>query len=195
MATRRYQVRMQGTSGLPEDVYENVLYFDTNSFDTVEGTCDGIHAAYDAFPRWAGSDGMEIRVYEPEGGQPVFRKEYTFAKGGALQAPAELAICLSYATVDDPDQSTARRRGRIYLGPLATTATDSPRPATAVINDVLNLGEALAQVGFAANTTWHMYSVRDLVSAKIESIWCDDAWDTQRRRGAAPTMRTVRDVQ
>ena len=195
MAVHRYQVRLQGDTNLPADVYENTLYFDTNALDNLEGTCDGISAAYPAHLPLAGINGLQIRVYELAGGQPIFQKDYpTFAMPGNT-GPGEVAICLSYAAVDDPDASTRRRRGRIYLGPLASTPISAPRPNATLIDQVLDFGEALAQIGSASNRPWHLYSPTDNATAKIESIWCDDAWDTQRRRGLAPTARTVRDVQ
>ena len=101
----------------------------------------------------------------------------------------------TYATVDDPEQSVPRRRGRIYLGPIAGTLAGTDRPGATIIDAVLDLGEGIAQVGMANNTTWVMRSQLDNSYHKIESIWCDDAWDTQRRRGLKPLQRTVRDVQ
>jgi hypothetical protein len=195
MPTHRYQVRLQGISGFPQDVYENVLYFDTTALDNVEGTCDGISEAYDAMSVLAGWSGLEVRVYELAGGQPIFQKEYPNVQATGASGPGEVALCLSYATVDDPEASTGRRRGRIYLGPLTSGQVSAPRPGPALIEEVLDLGEALASIGFASATTWHMFSKTDNQSIKIESIWCDNAWDTQRRRGLDPTVRTTRDVQ
>lgn len=195
MAVHQYQARWLGVSQLPEDVFENVLYFDTTSIDTVEGTADGIVAAFDAWGRHSGINGAEVRAYDLEGGQPIFTKTYAYDHSTTAGAPPEVALCLSYATVDDPTLSTARRRGRIYLGPLRQTDVQDNRPQATLITDSLALGQALAQIGFASDTTWVMYSRTDQQTAKIESIWVDDAWDTQRRRGLAPTARTVQDVQ
>lgn len=195
MAVDRYQVRLLGSSGLPEDVFENVLYFDTNTPDSREGCADGIAAAYDAFPHSAGWDGLEVRIYELAGGQPIESYEYPSVAGKGTPGATEVAVCLSYATVDDVEQSTKRRRGRIYIGPYASSYVTASRPNSTIRDAVLDLGEALASIGTADLTTWHMYSQTDQIAVKIESIWCDDAWDTQRRRGLAPTMREVRDVQ
>ncbi len=195
MPVNRFVVRLQGVSNLPKDVYENVLYFDGDWPDSHEGNSDEIIAAYSALPILGGIASAQIRVYELEGGQPVFQKDYPTFNKTAETGPGEVAVCLSYATVDDPELSTGRRRGRIYIGPLAAAQVGSARPGSTLRAAVLDLGEALAQVGFAANTTWMMYSPTDSESAKIESIWCDDAWDTQRRRGLDPTTRDVRDVQ
>jgi hypothetical protein len=195
MADHRYLVRLQGLTGLPEDVYENTLYYETSALDTIEGRCDDIAAAYDAMPLLAGWNGMQIRVYELAGGQPIEQHDYPSAASTGETGPGEVAICLSYATVDDPEASTGRRRGRIYLGPLGAAQVGQHLVSDTQIDAVLDFGELLAGTGFASATTWKMYSPTDNVTAKIESIWCDDAWDTQRRRGLAPTKRIVRDVQ
>jgi len=198
MADFDFQVVLKHVSGLPEDVAINTLHFEVTGPDTLEGTCDGIHAAYQALkPVLSNSyPNMTIKVYPPGPNLsgPSFQKDYAFAGGGA-PCPSEVALCLSYATVDNPDASLPRRRGRIYLGPLAANAIGEPRPGTTMRDYALDLGVALSQIGFGANTTWTMFSKIDNAYAKIESIWCDDAWDTQRRRGLRPTMREVRDVQ
>jgi hypothetical protein len=195
MAVKQFQVRLKGLSALPEDVYENVLFFEVNAPDTVEGNCDEIAAAYDALSFTGGWNQLEIRVYELAGGQPTFQKTYAIASVSTLTGPGEVAVCLSYAANDDPGLVGPRRRGRIYIGPIAFNWVQDPRPAPVLRQNLLVFGQALASVGSAANTTWLMYSRTDLVTAKIESIWVDDAWDTQRRRGLAPTLRDVQLVQ
>lgn len=195
MATHRYQVRLQGLSGLPKDVYENTIYYETGALDTIEGRCDDLAAAYDAMPLLAGWHGLEVRVYDLAGGQPIEQHAYPDAASTGETGPGEVAICLSYATVDDPDASTKRRRGRIYLGPLGAAQVGQHTVSDTQIAAVLDFGEVLAGSGFASATTWMMYSATDHQAVKIESIWCDDAWDTQRRRGLQPSKRIVRDVQ
>jgi len=197
MAVYQFQVRLQGVTGLPKDVYENVLYFETGAPDTVQGTCDAIKAKYIAANFIGGVNSVEVRAYELTGGQPVASSGPSPKSAVAVSWPHEVAICLSYATVDDVAQSTKRRRGRIYLGPLGGSIppSDQLRPTATYRNIILDFGTGLAQIGFASNTTWMLYSRVDQVAAKIESMWVDDAWDTQRRRGLSPTTRTVRDVQ
>jgi hypothetical protein len=190
----------QGASGLSKDRFVNTLHFDGDQWDG--GLCDELWGKINTFgtAHFAGMAAgtvHEIRCYNPglnpEG--PYFSKKHAFTITPGLAGPTEVALCLSYATVDNPEQSTKRRRGRIYLGPLKATDTNAERPLQALMNDVLTLGEGIAQVGTAANVTWVMKSVTDNSYHKIESIWCDNAWDTQRRRGLAPLARTVRDVQ
>jgi hypothetical protein len=195
MSVKQITVRLRGLSGLPEDVYENVLFFEQGLPDTLEGDCDQIAAAYDALSFTGGWNQIEIRCYELGGGQPIFQKTYAISSASTLTGPGEVAVCLSYAANDDPGLVGPRRRGRIYIGPIAYNWVQDPRPGLTLRQNLLAFGQALAAVGTASNTTWVMYSRTDLVTAKIESIWVDDAWDTQRRRGLAPTVRDVQDVQ
>lgn len=192
------QVALQGNSNLPEDRWTNVLHFD-GAFG--ESQADELWSHYVTWLTAAGAalaqNGHTIKVYEPGAnpGGPVFAKTYSISGLVAPGLPHEVAICLSYATVDDPDASLPRRRGRIFLGPLKISQVTNGLPSAGLIDAVLDLGEAIATVGTASETTWVMYSQRDASYHKIESIWTDNAFDTQRRRGIAPTARTVRDVQ
>lgn len=193
MPDKRFQVRLQGESGLPQDVFENVLYFFTDDEETV---ADGLADLYDGALFLAGWKGIQIRSYDLSGGQPTFQKDYPNAQAAAsLSCPSEVAICLSYATVDNPEASTPRRRGRIYLGPLRYQEIQSDRPTPTLRGQVLDFGAGLAQIGTGTAQTWKLYSKTDGQTADIESIWVDDAWDTQRRRGLEPTLRETRDVQ
>lgn len=199
MAHKDVQVVLQGVSSLPKDVFVNTLHFEVNSPDSSDGLANGIADAYEVYAqKLGGLKSMTVKVY-PEGPNPggpeasVERDLLPIIT--SVSGPTEVALCLSYATVDDPEASVPRRRGRIYLGPLRAAAVNQPRPSQAEQDAALDLGEALASVGTASNTTWLMLSKTDDTYAKIESIWTDDSWDTQRRRGLDPTARRVRDVQ
>lgn len=192
-------VLLQGATGLPRDKFVNTLHFEGDDWDA--GKTDELWSKYQV---WLNSKcgglqaaGHEIRCYHQglNASGPYFQKSYSTTSSLPNGGPAEVALCLSYATVDNPDASTPRRRGRIYLGPLSDTQVGATRPTDTLIAAALTLGEGIAQVGLAANVTWSMFSQRDNSYHKIESIWCDDSWDTQRRRGLGPTKITKRDVQ
>lgn len=193
------QISLQGISLLPEDRFVNTLHFDGDQWDA--GLADELWDKYNAFMTLVGGGIARgphtIKAYAPgpNPAGPYFAKDYDRGVALSGSGPTEMACCLSYATVDDPNSSTPRRRGRIYLGPLAGVMTDKERPNVTLRDAVLDLGEGIAQVGLAANVTWMAYSKLDNAYTKIESIWVDDAWDIQRRRGLAPTLREVRDVQ
>lgn len=196
MADNIYQVRLQGQSDLPEDVYENVLFYNTNGInDTAQSTCEALRDLYVNLPFLGGVKSVEVRAYPINGGQPVASAGPTARPVIAVQTPHETAICLSYSAEDDPDKAGRRRRGRIFLGPLGGGLVGGERPGPSLRDAVLDFGESLASVGFADSTTWLLFSRLDNSGFKIESIWVDDAWDTQRRRGLKPTLREVRDVQ
>jgi len=193
------QISLQGFSNLPEDRYINTLHFDGDDFSG--GNADELWSKYDAWLTFVGGGlaqgGHTIKAYQPgpNPSGPYMVREYERASAIPSSMPGEVAICLSYAAVDDPEQSTPRRRGRIYLGPLSASGNAASRPGPSIRDAVLDLGEGIAQVGTAQELTWMLYSPSDASYHKIESIWCDDSWDTQRRRGLAPTLREVRDVQ
>lgn len=199
MANHDVQVSIQGSTGLPKDRYVHTLHFEGDTWGA--GLADELWSKWQTLRAACLGDYAigkhRISAYTPGAnpGGPYFTKEYTLGVASTSAGPAEVACCLSYATVDDPERSLPRRRGRIYLGPIASSLVNNTRPPTTVKDAVLAYGQGIAQVGLASNVTWSMYSATDDAYAKIESIWVDDAWDTQRRRGWAPTARTVQDVQ
>jgi glycine cleavage system pyridoxal-binding protein P len=69
------------------------------------------------------------------------------------------------------------------------------RPTSVMTAAVLAFGQSLGSAGNAGGTEWLMFSPTDNVTRKIESISCDNEWDTQRRRGLRATLRTRQDVQ
>lgn len=110
--------------------------------------------------------------------------------------PSEAAICLSFQGTRLSGVPQARRRGRVFLGPLrANTATTggtvSPRPAAAAIGSIITAATALKAASDAsARVHWAVHSSYG-TSCLVDNGWVDDALDTQRRRGVAPTTRTV----
>jgi len=192
MAHHRFDVIIHSTSGLPRDDSVNSLYFDVNAPDTIGGDADELAAAYAARVGLytTACNGMHIKVYGVDGGTPEFVKSYAFVGNGAA-APSEVALCLSYSSVDAA-AGPPRGRGRIYIGPFSA---GGERPSAFQVTSVLALGQAIASVGSAGNTTWKMFSKTENAFRKIESISVDDAWDIQRRRGLKPLARTRQDVQ
>lgn len=199
MAEHDVQVVLHNANGLPEDSYVNTLHFEVNAPDTLAGLAAGLNSAYDTISDRLASivNGMTVKIYDPgpNPGGPVYQESFATPLGGSGTGPTEVALCLSYATTDNPDSSLPRRRGRIYLGPLSLLNVLDERPSNALIQELLTFGEDLASIGTAGNTTWLMLSRADNSYHKIESIWMDNAWDTQRRRGSRPNLRVVRDVQ
>lgn len=124
--------------------------------------------------------------------------------------PSEVALCLSYRAALASGTVAARRRGRLYIGPLANNAIDQEaitgwaRPAAGLMQALLAAGVGLAQDAAAAGFTWVVYSSAtqdaqlpnggDFGTFPITQFSVDNAFDTQRRRGAAPSTRFTANV-
>jgi hypothetical protein len=144
-------------------------------------------------------------------GSPDLVRLWTLDPGDAAQRslPAEVAVVLSQnaSLVDVPEEvgttrPASRRRGRVYFGPLNARATDAGPGAAAVqrpgngflarlrqayidmaqtADDIMNLNAGLF---------WSVYSREDNALRTVINVSTDDAFDTQRRRGADAAART-----
>jgi hypothetical protein len=114
--------------------------------------------------------------------------------------PEEVALVCTLKG-DPPD--TARRRGRIYLGPFSlnglaqvgATNTVPARPNVASSQGIVRVA-ADRCIDLANQTaiprTWVIRSTVPVENfVPITNGHIDNAWDTQRRRGPATTARTL----
>lgn len=85
----------------------------------------------------------------------------------------------------------ARRRGRVYFGPLGGAAEASGRPGTTLLSAVVAFGAALLSESNLADWTWVVYSTVNNGGAPVTNGWVDNSFDTQRRRGLEWTARTT----
>ena len=122
--------------------------------------------------------------------------------------PAEVAVCLSFRGSITSGAVAARRRGRIYIGPLNSNSGVAVagflRPTNALMSAMLMQADALAIAAEAAGHTWSVYSPTtaatliedggDFPLTQIVSISVDNAFDTMRSRGPAPTTKFQQDV-
>lgn len=142
-------------------------------------------------------------------GSPVAMRSFTMgASGTGNPLPAEVSLALSFhgdltnvpETAPNPTpppatiRPAARKRGRIYIGPLMAIAGTTGGPN----NDLVPTAGA-KNVWSAVGT--HLLDnvpsgfVWDIISKAAEEVtvvtggYVDDAFDTQRRRGSAPTSR------
>jgi hypothetical protein len=111
--------------------------------------------------------------------------------GSAL--PDEIAVCMSFQGTRGAGFPQARRRGRIFFGPLDSTAATGNRPAgaftAALANQGNNIDFAVAALG--AGYGWGVWSPTDGSFTPVVNGWVDNAFDVQRRRGVRPTGRNV----
>ena len=118
-----------------------------------------------------------------------------------LSLPEEVACCLSY-TGTTTSTPAARRRGRIYIGPLNISAIDDVLGGSNPVQVVGQFVQALLSqaVGLAAalnsgGYSWRVYSKTNNASYDIVQFQVDDAFDTIRNRGTASvTGRQTADV-
>lgn len=141
-------------------------------------------------------------------GTPVFSRSWTLgAAAGTGGLAAETAVCLSYHAdlTDIPETETnpspppavirpaSHRRGRLFIGPLNTSAAGTNTagelvPGTIMLNALCGAASDL----LAANDSdwqWVVASPTVGLDFPVVGGYVDDAFDTQRRRGKAPSTR------
>lgn len=209
MSIVQIQHTLQGHSGQPEDRFVNSFWVVTPSAPdglAMTSMADAITAFYSStgaglgswLSRMANAPGRTIKMYdwaEPKPRVPIYERSDVVAPftSSTESLPAEVACCLSFEGTQQSGVNQARRRGRIYLGPLSVSANGvtsvTPfvsRPSNtfraAVLVAAENLRQALLPSGI-----WSVFSPRTFpeagATAEIVRFWVDDAWDTQRRRG------------
>ncbi len=157
--------------------------------------------------------GHTIKLYDmkqPKPRSPVAVSNFTISPGSSA-IPAECAICLSFRGGLVSGTDPTRRRGRIFIGPLDSgsviTGGDA-RPIQQRIDDLLNAGAALLAANtdqtLPAGSRWVVDGLAPTVPkpappgdqprqlTPISYLWVDNAFDTQRRRGAQATARFSR---
>lgn len=155
-------------------------------------------------------------------GSPIAETSWTLDSAGGTENafPNEVALVVSlYALGRDsaavevqdgsdpdakPDRPKQRRTGRVYIGPLNLSAgvisTGQSRPADAFEDTarlaIINADEWLrtaSETGPAGNRIG-VWSRKDRVVRGLEAVGSDNAWDTVRRRGIAPTVKQTSPV-
>lgn len=192
-------------SGLPEDAAQNVWHFNAATDSTAEA--DDIAAALKAF--YDGIDSFlsttinaaatTVTFYDLS--DPVPRVPYHEVNigqdmiTGTTALPDEVALVMSFHAAPLSGVAPARRRGRVFIGPLAQAAAGAGaagnRPAAAFITAVDNAGTALKVESDNSVWAWAVYSRVLNTAADVVNGWVDDAFDTQRRRGVQPLARTL----
>lgn len=140
-------------------------------------------------------------------GSPVGSSIFSLSVLATDGLPEELSACVSFrgdytGLVEfGPGRSTrprARVRNRIYLGPLATAAKDQDsttkrtRLSATFRNDcTAAMAQYMKTQMAAAGWTWKVFSPSNWQDYAPVSMWVDDAWDVQRRRGPKAISRTV----
>jgi hypothetical protein len=213
MSTLLVQHTFNGLSGLPRDRFVNTFHGITLPEPVgaeLEAVADAVLAFYDStgtgltsyLSPWCAGAGRNVKIYrmeDPKPRAPIFSKEVTATPPIVTSGtgfPNEVACCLSYKATSESGAVAARRRGRIYIGPLNTatgsiTPPGDSRPAPAFVNRLLLSATTTWDALFAAGFIWCIWSVADDAPHAIASFSVDNAFDTQRRRGFKPTEVTT----
>lgn len=206
MPTVRALVEIPNISALPEDVSTNTLHFLTDNL--LQATLDAIHAAltafyqeFDTYLSTRCGPTATVTYYDlgdPTPRVPIFTDTIALAINGAQDAlPDEVALCLSFQAAPASGVNQARVRGRLFLGPLGdssagATSTTANRPTNNALVAIAAAADGLMIAGGPAEDwQWVVYSPTNDDVAVIEEGWVDNAYDTQRRRGVAPTSRVT----
>lgn len=210
------QVELQRTTQLPVDKVVNGFHFrvplvNATALDTIR---DRVRAFYTAAAQgntsplssdfasnYLSASGHVIKMYDmtlPAPRPPARVDTLTLVMGATSVLPAEVALCLSYRGTLVSGENPRNSRGRLYFGPVATgtaiAQSGDSRPENLFMNRLLNAGAALMNLSTATTAEWIVFSETTGQQTQIRHLWCDNAWDTQRRRGLAPsTTRLTRD--
>lgn len=146
-------------------------------------------------------------------GSPIYTTAFTLPGVGfsAANQPSEVAVVFAYladgwetipetAINPSPPPATlrprSRYRGRMYLGPLTDKPTDNDANGNPRPTDSTFLADCAAQWFAFMDERGGDFGVWSRADAQIRLVapgglvTIDNAYDTQRRRGVAPTART-----
>jgi hypothetical protein len=202
----------QGASGLPEDRYVNTFAFASDAaqsdvaklaaiekvqrfYDTTyNGTSLHAFLSSEAVDETA-SESRAYSMEDPVNGRVPVIVPWSTTQGNLSSAaalPSEVAVCGSYYC----GTNTPRNRGRIYLGPLATTAL-APSNGAGLVKAELQQCLLAAMLDLAqddAGPRWSLLAMGTTSTRQLKIItncWVDNAFDTQRRRGETATARVT----
>jgi hypothetical protein len=214
------QVALSRNGGLGQDTVINTWHFEGDA-DAAEsdrarwdGLIGGLAGRLATFYNTIGpylsmslAGSGRIKAYDfadPPTRIPRFEGTFTHPVGGGT-LPGEVAVVLSMLAAPLPGVNPRRRRGRVYLGPLTagvsqylSTDVPDPVPSSAFVTAVLSATQVMATGGGGAfrlstfsPTTIKTGGSVDSAWNDVASVYIDNAFDTQRRRGGDPTSRVT----
>lgn len=216
---------MQSTSGLPQDVIVNDFAFHQIAGVPTDAELTELGALVSDFYRADVATGQCVSDYIGESvnrgathelqyytitagamGSPRFTEDWLGPTAPAVtdNLPTECAAVISFHAdltgVLEESGATrprARRRGRLFIGPLTLGAVTigDPQP---VLNTTFRTTMQQAMTNMCLNAqsnpqpaNFSVWSRSDNVLREVVGGWTDNAPDTQRRRGQAATARAT----
>jgi len=203
MPAVRAQVVLKTADAVPENYITNSFCFDgTDPIADSTALTTAISAFYVSIKALLSPllaiAGHEVKYYDLPGtppNYPIDTDTFTFGSGFAGSTlPSEVAMCLSFQGVKLAGSPQARRRGRVYIGPLAVGTLDTNgRPTSTSRTTLANAGGTFkgAVTAIASDVAWAVWSPSNQAAVPVADGWVDDAFDTQRRRGVVRTTRNT----
>jgi hypothetical protein len=200
MANNLVTANLLHDSGLAEDVVVNAWSFTTQG-TKVDAEAAAIVTALDDFYSSLASFRSSLltgecifKFYDRADAKPrvpwYIDQKAIGTSDSAL--PPEVALVTSFKAAPVSGQPPARRRGRIFLGPLSQGALSNSvgRPTAGVLQAVGQASVALAQASKDAGAwSWAIWSPTDNAAREVFEGWVDNEFDIQRRRGRVATER------
>lgn len=190
-------------SGLPIDAVVNTFHVqasdDPAHWTELLGNWETFQVAIKGmYPSPVATSGHTIKVYnlsDTEPRAPDFEGDWSFGSlTTAAELPSEVAICLSFQGARTSGLVQARRRGRMFLGPVKQSLCVDGRPDMTFAGGVLSEFLAFTAAEAVDGVQFGVWSRVNEGFVIAEQAWIDNAFDTQRRRGLAPTTRATVDL-
>jgi hypothetical protein len=213
MADYRTQVSIPMDSNVGADTVVNNWHFFDNGLSgptatqKIESWHNALQTFYNSisvaiFPNIIDHTAVRMKTYDLD--LPIPRiplvDEVTpiTAPTGTASLPHELCIVLSFRSALQSGISPARRRGRVFLGPLQQSgmmgAEADPKIVAGKLTTIANAATVL-MTGPTPDEGWDWATRSSFPAANgvrnVVAGWVDNSFDIQRSRGTVATTRTT----
>lgn len=207
------QAILHADNGIPKDATVNTWHFDggvvgATPEDALNDAMDRLTNFYQTIDTWLASTlsgvvtfkGYNLADASPRPALVV--RDIAIVPNASTHLPSEVALVLSFRAAYEAGVNRARRRGRIFVGPIGGDHTHIDagmhRPEPDCVDAIVGAATALLAAS-DADAAWAVFSptARNAGASLADSTndvvagWVDNGWDTQRRRGAVATERTT----
>lgn len=202
MPIARVQLSFPAVSTVSEDTVTNTWHFtmtDINETNTnaVQTALVAFYEALDGFKSPLQSwQTARMKIYDmddPEERVPLYDELFgTSSTAQSSSLPPECCMVLSFHGEYVSGFSQARRRGRIYFGPLSSpviSGTTGQFTSTLTTAAATAAGTLLTASDAASDWAWVVWSPTGSTAYPVVDGWVDNACDIQRRRGLKSSVR------
>jgi len=192
-------VILEHDSLLPEERVVNTYSMSTSAGTDLDdinewhAALNTLYQAIDIYLSATLSGAMTIKSYlrsDPIPRVPVLETTHTITPG-TTSLPGEVAICVSFQAVRAVGEPQARRRGRVFLGPLSESANTSGLVSSTVRSGIATAFDTFLTAIKLEAWDWDVWSQRDNQNHAVDNGWVDNSFDTIRSRGTRSTARST----